>query len=86
MTNRLVSTLLFVFLLGACQSVPNSDEASATFADCLQRNGITVENATVSMGSDGTIEGISVVILSEGDVAYEPTVRLACTEEVEQGS
>lgn len=86
MTTRLSITLLFVLLVGACQSAPSSDEATAVFADCLQRNGITAENVEVTMGSDGVIEGISAVIISEGDVAFEPTLREACTEEVEQQS
>ena len=84
MITRLSTILFFVLLVGACQSAPSSDEATATFADCLQRNGITAEDVAVTMGSDGVIEGIAAVIISEGDVAYEPTLREACTEEVEQ--
>jgi hypothetical protein len=30
------------------------------------------------------VGSISAAIVSEGEVAYEPTVRLACTEEVER--
>jgi hypothetical protein len=37
----------------------------------------------VELDDDGTVRTIALGILSEGDVAYEPTVRLACTEEVE---
>lgn len=39
----------------------------------------------VTMDGD-TVGEISVAILSEGDVAYEPALREACTEEVELNS
>lgn len=64
-----------------CQGL-DSDEASRIFADCLERNGIEAEDVVVTMDGDMVGE-ISVVILSEGDVAYEPALREACTEEVE---
>lgn len=86
MITRLPTILFFVLLVGACQSAPSPDEATAMFADCLQRNGITAEDVSVTMGSDGLVEGVVAVIISEGDVAYEPTLREACTEEVEQQS
>jgi hypothetical protein len=67
--------------LAACQGTGET-EATATFSDCLARNGIVAESVEVTL-RDGAIGSIDVVILSEGDVPYEPSVRLACTEEVE---
>ena len=67
--------------LAGCQGF-DSDEASKIFADCLERNGIEAEDVVVTMDGD-TVDEVSLVILSEGDVAYEPTLREACTEEVE---
>lgn len=71
---------LAAFIVG-CQ-VLDTDEASKIFADCLERNGIEAEDVVVTMDGD-TVGEISVVILSEGAVAYEPALREACTEEVE---
>lgn len=68
--------------LFAC-SPPDSGRAAEIFADCLQRNGVEAENVEVILNSDGTVGSISARIVSEGGVAYEPTIRLACTEEVE---
>jgi hypothetical protein len=34
----------------------------------------------------GTIETLSLVIVGEGDVAYVPALRLACTAEVEENT
>lgn len=67
--------------LAGCQGL-DSDAASVRFADCLERNGVQAEDVVVTMRA-GSVEGVSLVIVSEGDVAYEPTVRLLCTEEVE---
>jgi hypothetical protein len=55
------------------------------FADCLQRNGVAVQDLEVTLEADGSVGNISATIVSEGDVPYEPTVRLACTQEVELG-
>ncbi|HXV71421.1 MAG TPA: hypothetical protein VEB69_08470 [Acidimicrobiia bacterium] len=68
--------------LFAC-SPPDSGRATEIFADCLQRNGVEAEDVEVVLNSDGSVGSISARIVSEGGVAYEPTVRLACTEEVE---
>lgn len=67
----------------SCGSNPDNAKASETFADCLHRNGIEAQGVEVTVGSDGTVESISLTIISEGEVAYEPALRLSCTEEVE---
>lgn len=78
--------ICFSLVLGSCSETPDSGTATETFAACLERNGVDVEDLEVSLNADGSIAGIAATILSEGDVPYEPTVRLACTEEVELGS
>lgn len=76
----------FSLVLGSCSESPDSETATETFAACLERNGIDVEDLEVSLNADGSVATIAATILSEGDVPYEPTVRLACTEEVELSS
>lgn len=73
------------FMLVSCggNSPLDAAEASARFGECLDRNGVTYQNLVVELDTDGTVGTISVTILSEGDVAYEPAIRLACTEELE---
>ncbi|HSJ27211.1 MAG TPA: hypothetical protein VLB67_03310 [Acidimicrobiia bacterium] len=70
--------------LTGCQNAPR--DVSADFDDCLTRHGVVTQDVEATLGSDGTIETLSVVIVSEGDVAYEPALRLACTAEVEENS
>lgn len=77
----LVGIAVTAVSLAGCQGL-DSDEASGIFADCLERNGVEAQDVEVTMNA-GSVDGISLVILGEGDVAYEPTVRLLCTEEVE---
>lgn len=72
--------IIGIAVLG-CQG-QDSDTATSAFVECLERNGVVAEDVEVTM-SGGSIEGISLLIVSEGDVPYEPTVRLACSEEVE---
>ena len=67
----------------SCSTTPDSERATELFADCLQRNGVEVQDLEVTLDEDGSIAGISAEIVSEGDVAYEPTVPLACPQEVE---
>lgn len=84
MFTQLRSTLALmalVFALVSCQGL-DSDQATAIFADCLRRNGVEAQDVAVTMSGD-SVEGVSAVIISEGDVPYEPSVREACTEEVE---
>ncbi len=76
--------LVLLLAVSAC-SPPDSDVATERFADCLVRHGVEVERLTVTVGTDGSVEGIEAVVLSEGDLAYEPVVRLACTAEIESG-
>src|SRR5690606_6329833 len=73
------------FILVGCggETPLDAAEATARFGECLDRNGVSYEDLEVEMDGDGTVGTISVGILSEGDVAYEPAIRLACTEEVE---
>lgn len=81
-----IAVLVLVLGLGsACAGSPPPDAAQATarFASCLERSGVVAEDVAVELDDDGTVRTISLVVLSEGDVAYEPTIRLACTEEVE---
>lgn len=80
---RFLAAAAGLLLLAACDGTPAAERAGRTFAECLERNGIVAEEVEVALGADGSIEGISAVILDEGDVPYEPTVRMACTEEVE---
>ena len=79
--------MLFVvcssLVLASCSSAPDSRRATEVFADCLERNGVEVRDLEVTLDADGSVGTISATILSEGDVSYEPTIRLACTEEVE---
>lgn len=72
-----------IFVLASCSDVPDSGRATEVFADCLERNGIEVQDLEVTLNTDGSVGSISATIISEGEVAYEPTVRIACTEEVE---
>jgi hypothetical protein len=72
-----------LLILAACELAPDAERATTRFVECLERNGVVAEDVSVTLAGDGTIEGISAVIVEEGDVPYEPTVRLACTEEVE---
>ncbi|HSJ36211.1 MAG TPA: hypothetical protein VLB85_14260 [Acidimicrobiia bacterium] len=73
------------FILVGCggETPLDAAEATARFAECLDRNEVVYENLEVELDADGTVGTISVGILSEGEVAYEPAIRLACTEEVE---
>jgi hypothetical protein len=82
---KLTAFLSVLALASACSGAPSPDpaRATATFAECLERNGVVAEDVNVELNDDGTVRTIALGILSEGDVAYEPTVRLACTEEVE---
>lgn len=75
-----VVLVVLAFSLVSCQRL-DSDEATALFADCLSRNGVEAQDVRVTM-SGGSIEGISVVVISEGDVPYE-RLEDACIEEVE---
>lgn len=70
-------------VLASCSDVPDSQRATEIFADCLQRNGVEVQDLDVTLNADSSVGSISATIVSEGDVPYEPTIRLACTEEVE---
>jgi hypothetical protein len=81
-TKAFVGIAVLAVGLVACEGGLDSDEASAIFADCLERNGIEAQNVEVTI-SDGTVEDISLGILSEGEIPYEPVVRLQCTDEVE---
>jgi len=82
----LVATLFVlcsIFVLASCADVPDSGRATEVFADCLERNGVEVQDLEVTLDADGSVGSISATIISEREVAYEPTVRMACTEEVE---
>lgn len=70
-------------VLASCSDVPDSGRATEIFADCLERNGVEVQELEVTLKADGSVGNISATIVSEGDVPYEPTIRMACTEEVE---
>lgn len=61
---------------------PDHAEATEAFRECLQRHGVEAESLSVRVDGNGQIESIELTILSEGDVAYEPAIRLACTDEV----
>ena len=73
----------FSLLFASCSSAPDSRRATEVFAECLERNGVEVRDLEVTLDADGLVGSISATIISEGDVSYEPTIRLACTEEVE---
>lgn len=72
-------------MLVGCGDEPALDaaEATAKFGECLDRNEVVYEGLEVELDADGSLASLAVQILSEGEVAYEPAVRLACTEEVE---
>lgn len=82
---RLIAAAAAVLILAACELAPDSAGATTSFVECLERNGIVAEEVSVTLANDGSVEGIEAVIVEEGDVPYDPTVRLACTEEVEGG-
>ncbi|HUF15366.1 MAG TPA: hypothetical protein VMQ46_05725 [Acidimicrobiia bacterium] len=76
--------LVWSFLvLASCSDIPDSQRATEIFADCLERNGVEVDDLEVTLNADGSVGDISATIVSEGDVPYEPTIRIACTQEVE---
>lgn len=82
----LVATLFVlcsILVLASCSDVPDSGRATEVFADCLERNDVEVQDLEVILDADGSVASISATIVSEGEVPYEPTVRMACTEEVE---
>jgi hypothetical protein len=81
--HRFLAAAAGILLLGACEGTSPGEQATMRFAECLERNGIVAEELDVKLAADGSIEGISAVIVDEGDAPYEPTVRLACTEEVD---
>jgi hypothetical protein len=60
---------------------PTADLADPTsiFVDCLERNGVVAQDVEVTLDADSSVASIGA--RQEGDVAYEPSVRLACTEE-----
>lgn len=72
-----------VMMVGCGEPAFDAAEATAKFGECLERNEVVYEDLDVELGTDGTLETLGVKILSEGDVAYEPVIRLACTAEVE---
>lgn len=78
-----LTSLLMILSLVSCSTTSDNEEASRTFADCLSLNGVEAEGVEVTVDTDGKVEGIAVTIISEGEVAYEPILRLGCTEEVE---
>ena len=82
---RLSTGVAAILVLAACELAPDAASATTTFLECLERNGIVAEDVSVTLADDGSVEGIEAVIVDEGDVAYEPAVRLACIEEVEGG-
>lgn len=78
---RLGAIAMVAVSLVGCQGL-DSEEASRIFAECLQRNGVEAEHVVVTMDGDAVAD-ISLLILSEGDVSYEPELREVCTDEVE---
>ncbi len=78
----IATAIALTAVLSSC-SPPDSDRATRVFADCLERNGVEADSIELTLNSDGSVASVSVIILSEGEVAYEPTIRLACAEEVE---
>lgn len=75
-----------ILVLTSCSRAPDSERATEVFADCLERNHVEVEDVEVVLNEDGSVGSISATVLSEGEVPYEPTVRLACTEEAAPNS
>ena len=78
---RLLAILALTIASVGCNQLDH-DGATEAFRDCLQRNGVEVERLNVRVDGIGQIESIELTVLTEGAVAYEPTIRLACTEEV----
>jgi hypothetical protein len=73
--------LTAAIVLTACQNAPR--DVAADFEDCLTRHGVVAEDVQANLGSDGTIESLSLVIRSEGGMPYEPVLRLVCTADAE---
>ncbi len=85
-----VAILVMVLALATgCTTTPTPDpealsnRAVTLFQDCFSRNHVQAENVKVEVSADGHVRTLSAQIVGEGDVAFEPQVRLACTQEVE---
>lgn len=81
--------VVFIALATGCSRDPNPDlkalsaRAVTLFQDCFSRNGVQAENVEVEVSAEGHVRTLSAQIVAEGDVPFEPQVRLACTQEVE---
>ncbi|MGA7272970.1 MAG: hypothetical protein WB239_18000 [Acidimicrobiia bacterium] len=81
--------VLVTALASGCSSGPTPDlealsaRAVTLFQDCFARNDVQAENVKVDVSADGHVRTLSAQIVAEGDVPFEPQVRLACTQEVE---
>lgn len=81
---RIAIVILLLLTVASCGNTgPDADDATATFVECLERNGVEALDVRVTLDTDGRVSGIEAVIVSEADAAYEPAVRLACTQEIE---
>ena len=69
-------------VFGFCRDIV---DATATFADCLERNGIVAEDVQVTVGDDGAIEGIEARILEEGAVKRLGSRRTSVISSPDQG-
>jgi hypothetical protein len=79
---RWLAVLVAAVVLFSCAR-PDNERAAEVFGDCLRRNGVEAVDVELALNSDGSVAEVSATIISEGDLTYEPTVRLACTKEVE---
>lgn len=81
----LITTVALVIVATGCTDDQNVDteQATSVFIECLDRNGIEARDVRITLNEDGTVATIEAEILNEADVAYEPAVRIGCTQEVE---
>lgn len=79
----LVLAALLALAAAACTPQRDASSAIGVFEDCLERNGVRAGDITLSLDGGGRVESLSATIVEEGDVPYEPAVRLACIAEVE---
>jgi hypothetical protein len=59
-------------VVGCADPSPDVGSATATFADCLERNGIEVQDLELTLNDDTSVGGISATILGEADVPSRP--------------
>ena len=79
--HTLLAIVTAALVLAGCQNAPQ--DVAADFEECLTSHGVVAQNVEATLASDGTVGSLTLVILIEDGMPYEPVLRLACTAEVE---